>query len=199
MRRCSMQRQLPYKQEAGGCARAMPRETKSKEGGCRLCARGSRGRADDAGGTTYCSVASLILLRQPICDPGSILRWTAQRQLGGFQGRPGKLEDVCYSFWIGATIQLLGGEMNHEANRQFLLSAQSPIGGFGKEPEDMPDPYHSYLALAALALAGPKGAVLDGMGSDGKHSLGLKRLDPLWNVSQDTAAWLKGEMKRIGR
>lgn len=77
---------------------------------------------------------------------------------------------------------MLGGDIDHDANRSFLLSAQSPIGGFGKDPEDMPDPYHSYLALAALAMS---------PGSE------LKPLDALWNVSEDTAGWLKGEMARL--
>jgi geranylgeranyl transferase type-1 subunit beta len=102
--------------------------------------------------------------------------------LGGFQGRPGKLEDVCYSFWIGATIKLLEGNIDHDANRSFLLSAQSPIGGFGKDSDDMPDPYHSYLALAALAMS---------------PDSGLKPLDALWNVSEETASWLQREMDRV--
>jgi len=34
------------------------------------------------------------------------IRWLAQRQIGGFQGRPGKLEDVCYSFWVGGALSV---------------------------------------------------------------------------------------------
>lgn len=63
------------------------------------------------GGTTYCAVASLSLIskRQDAIievDHASTLRWLLQRQLGGFQGRPGKLEDVCYSFWCGAALEV---------------------------------------------------------------------------------------------
>lgn len=72
------------------------------------------GRADPAiGGTSYCSIASLALLADadddrdlslaPI-DRDATVRWLMQRQIGGFQGRPGKLEDVCYSFWIGGAL-----------------------------------------------------------------------------------------------
>lgn len=50
------------------------------------------------GGTTYCAVSALTLLGG-VDDPGETIRWLVQRQIGGFQGRPGKLEDVCYSFW----------------------------------------------------------------------------------------------------
>ena len=55
------------------------------------------------------------------------------------------------------------------------------MGGFGKDADDYPDPYHSYLALAALALSGD----------------GLKRLDPRWNVSEETSEWLRAEVGRV--
>lgn len=86
--------------------------------------------------------------------------------------------------------QILGHPelVKREANRSFLLSSQFPIGGFGKEPEDYPDPYHSYLALAALALS---------HSSSREENLGLKELDPRWNVSVDMAEWFRREMARI--
>jgi geranylgeranyl transferase type-1 subunit beta len=119
------------------------------------------------------------------------VRWAVQRQIGGFQGRPGKLEDVCYSFWIGASLkvsihtygkadEIVGkGDLVDTANILFLLSSQSPLGGFGKEPDDYSDPYHSYLALAALAL---------------DSQMDLKPLEPRWNVSLETVEWMKHEM-----
>lgn len=70
------------------------------------------------------------------------------------------------------------------ANTAFLISSQSPLGGFGKEPDDYPDPYHSYLALAALAL------------SDNTE-LDLKPLNARWNISEETAQWLTATMKSI--
>ena len=61
-----------------------------------------------SGGTSYCSVASLSLLSSgnDLHDEHETVRWLAQRQIGGFQGRPGKLEDVCYSFWIGGALSV---------------------------------------------------------------------------------------------
>jgi geranylgeranyl transferase type-1 subunit beta len=55
------------------------------------------------GGTTYCCTAALALLgaEQELAET---TRWLTQRQIGGFQGRPGKLEDVCYSFWCGGAL-----------------------------------------------------------------------------------------------
>jgi protein farnesyltransferase subunit beta len=40
----------------------------------------------------------------------ALLQWSAQRQLpleGGFNGRPNKLVDGCYSFWVGGGFILL--------------------------------------------------------------------------------------------
>ncbi|WWC57956.1 uncharacterized protein I303_100491 [Kwoniella dejecticola CBS 10117] len=151
------------------------------------------------GGTTYCSLATLSILNKQTGIPlpneshqfQDTLRWSISRQMGGFQGRPGKLEDVCYSLWCGGAISILGHSelINRQADRSFLLSAQFPIGGFGKEPEDYPDPFHSYLALAALSLTHSQ--------EEDDVGLGLKRLHAVWNVGQDTADWLKSEISRI--
>ena len=75
--------------------------------------------------------------------------------------------------------------INGPPNRSFLLSAQSPMGGFGKEPEEYPDPFHSYLALAALAIMN--------CGRD----FGLRELDVKWNISEGAAGWLRKEIERV--
>lgn len=66
----------------------------------------------------------------------------------------------------------------------FLYTAQSPLGGFGKAPNDYPDPYHSYLALAAFSMS-PQGS-----------ALGLKQLYARWNVSMETAQYLRERLRR---
>lgn len=54
--------------------------------------------------------------------------WLSERQLpnGGLNGRPEKLEDVCYSWWNLASLSILG--KLHWINRDkliaFILSAQ---------------------------------------------------------------------------
>ena len=35
-----------------------------------------------------------------------IRRWCIMRQENGFQGRPSKPVDTCYSFWVGATLEV---------------------------------------------------------------------------------------------
>jgi geranylgeranyl transferase type-1 subunit beta len=75
--------------------------------------------------------------------------------------------------------------LNEETNQSFLLSSQSPMGGFGKEPGDYPDPYHSYLALAALAIM-----------KTGRE-LRLGELEVRWNISSKSAQWLRGEIEKL--
>lgn len=86
-------------------------------------------------------------------------------------------------------VKILGHNdlINESTNRSFLLSAQSPMGGFGKEPEEYPDPFHSYLALAALAIMGTG------------RGLGLGELDVRWNISKGAAEWLREEIKRVSK
>lgn len=67
------------------------------------------GVVEAQGGMTYCALSSLALLGELGGSELSQLedeatRWLSQRQIGGFQGRPGKLEDVCYSFWCGGAL-----------------------------------------------------------------------------------------------
>ncbi|TMS03167.1 Geranylgeranyl transferase type-1 subunit beta [Larimichthys crocea] len=66
------------------------------------------------GGWTYCAIASLCLmgrleeaLSQRELD--RIRRWCIMRQQNGFHGRPNKPVDTCYSFWVGATLEVQTG------------------------------------------------------------------------------------------
>ncbi len=61
------------------------------------------------GGSTYCAVASLALMKKldKIKQKEKLLRWCIFQQGDGFQGRPCKPADSCYSFWIGATMKIL--------------------------------------------------------------------------------------------
>lgn len=113
------------------------------------------------GGSTFCAIASLWMLRRlgslTLCQTESLKRWCMMRQEAGFQGRPNKPTDTCYSFWIGGTLALLESFefSNTSANRSFLLSTQDCItGGFSKWPSHSPDPMHSYMGIAAFSLMG---------------------------------------------
>ncbi|CDZ97303.1 Protein geranylgeranyltransferase Type I, beta subunit [Phaffia rhodozyma] len=107
---------------------------------------------------------------------------------GGFQGRPGKLGDCCYSFWCGGGLSILGAQslIDGPANKAFLLRCQSIVGGFGKAPLERPDPFHTYSALAALSLFAS---------IDDKE---LGKMDALRNMSKSALGWLESERTRLG-
>ena len=94
----------------------------------------------------------------------ALLKWCIANQGSGFRGRPNKPEDSCYSFWIGASLRMIGEEIGEDvyswtapaANRQFNLRCQSAkYGGFSKEPGPFhPDLLHSYFGVCGLSLAG---------------------------------------------
>ncbi|EFN83962.1 geranylgeranyl transferase type-1 subunit beta [Harpegnathos saltator] len=111
------------------------------------------------GGSTFCAVASLILMKQFLelsnIQLSRLRRWCLMRQDGGFQGRPGKPSDTCYSFWVGATLNLLRVSCFSDAkqNKAFILNTQDvQIGGFAKFENTRPDPLHTYLGLCGLSL-----------------------------------------------
>lgn len=120
------------------------------------------------GGATYCAVASLRLMgyieddlvsrctSSSIIDVPLLLDWCLQRQAddGGFQGRPNKVSDTCYAFWIGGVLRILGANnfIDEITLRKFLLTCQSEYGGFSKFPGQLPDPYHSYYGFTAFSM-----------------------------------------------
>ena len=52
---------------------------------------------------TFCGVGTLAILGDlDLVDKEELGLWMSQRQtlLGGFNGRPGQLPDICYSWWL---------------------------------------------------------------------------------------------------
>ncbi|KAF0687370.1 Aste57867_20893 [Aphanomyces stellatus] len=100
------------------------------------------------GGYTYCGIAALQLagrLVQATFDLPRLIHWLVMRQQEGFQGRVNKVPDVCYAFWDGATLALLGQHalVDVPACRRFVLSCQFKHGGIAKYPTVYPDVLHS--------------------------------------------------------
>lgn len=145
------------------------------------------------GGSTYCGVAALCMMGR-LEHVGenrlsALLRWClarqgrqTDRQTGhgsGFQGRPNKPEDTCYTFWVGATLSLLGGldYCDPEASRKFVLSTQDPVtGGLAKWTDTQTDPLHTYLGISGLVIAGE---------SD------LEPVDPALNITKRAKSFLQ--------
>jgi len=114
------------------------------------------------------------------------LRWLAQNQdlKGGFCGRTGKEPDACYCFWCGASLDIIGEKaiVNNTALASFVAQCQYKFGGIAKAPEEDPDPYHTYLSCAAIAITPPE---------TDDPSWKLQPLDALLNATLETARWAK--------
>lgn len=116
------------------------------------------------GGSTYCGIAALKLmdrLDDGIKNKDEFIKWCLERQISGFQGRPNKLADVCYGFWIGGSLKIIDAFdlVNHEELRAFIAKCQPKMGGFGKDPESYPDVLHSYMGVAILSLLNEPGVL----------------------------------------
>ena len=145
------------------------------------------------GGSTFCGLASLYLMdvlddvmNRRVELKGwkdDLIRWCVSRQyplhgtiysntiehngstnqVAGMCGRPNKLEDTCYSYWVGGTLHLLNEShlLDGWALRDYVLSCQSTYGGFGKLVGAMPDVLHSFYSLAWLSLSVEQGCCDD--------------------------------------
>ncbi|XP_072022825.1 geranylgeranyl transferase type-1 subunit beta-like, partial [Amphiura filiformis] len=136
------------------------------------------------GGTTFCAIASLVLMGRLHTafskkQIQGIIKWCIFRQQTGFQGRPNKPVDTCYSFWVGATLKLLEcfEMIDYASNRSFVLSTQDEsVGGFAKWADYHPDALHAYFGICGLSLMGESG---------------LLPIHPALNISQRAADHLK--------
>lgn len=83
-----------------------------------------------------CTAALAILGELHRVDSDLLGWWLSERQLpnGGLNGRPEKLEDVCYSWWNLAALSIIG--KLHWINREkligFILGAQVSFEMAGK-------------------------------------------------------------------
>lgn len=57
-----------------------------------------------------CVAALAIARRLDVVDQDRLGGWLSERQLsnGGLNGRPEKLEDVCYSWWVLSSLSMIG-------------------------------------------------------------------------------------------
>ncbi|PWN22298.1 putative BET2-geranylgeranyltransferase type II beta subunit [Microstroma glucosiphilum] len=147
------------------------------------------GSESHAGGAFVC-VASLAILdalppRQGEGEGDAALSsWLSERQLpnGGLNGRPQKLEDVCYSWWVLSALSILGRLHWIDAGKlvKFILSAQDPdSGGIADRPDNVSDVFHTFFGLAGLSLLGFRG-----LGSP-QETQG-RRVDPIYALPERT-------------
>ena len=89
--------------------------------------------------------------------------WLSERQVedsGGLNGRPMKLVDVCYSWWVGSSMAMIDRLhwVDGEKLAKFILSCQDAgEGGIADRPGDMVDVFHTHFGIAGLSLLGYAG------------------------------------------
>ncbi|CAG8587542.1 4640_t:CDS:2 [Paraglomus occultum] len=127
---------------------------------------GSSPGAESHAGQIFCCVGALAIVNSLHLVDGDLLGWwLCERQLknGGLNGRPQKLEDVCYSWWVLSALSILGKLhwINKEKLIEFVLSAQdTEAGGIADRPGDMADVFHTVFGVAGLSLLGYPGLKL---------------------------------------
>ncbi|CDK25237.1 unnamed protein product [Kuraishia capsulata CBS 1993] len=127
-------------------------------------------------GLTFCGLNTLALLGKLDLEDkrwDDTVDWLVHRQIsadmavdsldaGGFNGRENKRADTCYVFWVLGSLVVLGNKevlIDVESAKVFLLDHMQDtlLGGFAKGHGETPDPYHSFLGLAALSILKAKG------------------------------------------
>lgn len=124
--------------------------------------------SESHGGNIFCCISLLEILNNSSQNdiihkdhtqqhPEQLFDWLAWRQLpaGGLNGRPEKLPDVCYSWWILSVLKSLDQmhRIDQEKLEEFILECQDlEGGGFADRPGDMCDVFHTLFGLTGLAL-----------------------------------------------
>jgi len=120
------------------------------------------GAESHAGQIFTCVGALAIAGKLDKIDKDLLADWLCERQLsnGGLNGRPEKLEDVCYSWWVLSSLAML--ERLHwidgESLVRFILRCQDEEGGgIADRPGNMVDVFHTFFGVAGLSLLGYQG------------------------------------------
>ncbi|PRD24198.1 UNVERIFIED_CONTAM: Pggt1b [Trichonephila clavipes] len=137
---------------------------------------------ESCSGSTFCALATLYLMGRieetfTERELKDLKRWLIFRQTSGFNGRPNKPEDSCYTFWIGASLKILGGYnfVNYPKVSKFVFHNQDCIcGGIAKLAKLTPDILHTCLGISGLLL----------------YDKGKSLVHPGLNISQRAANYL---------
>ena len=119
---------------------------------------GTHPGAESHSGQVFTCVGALAIAgRLDLVDRDRLGGWLSERQLpnGGLNGRPEKLEDVCYSWWVMSALANIGRLhwIDGEKLASFILKCQDPeLGGFADRPGNMVDVFHTVFGVAGLSL-----------------------------------------------
>ena len=135
--------------------------------------------AESHAGQIYTCVGALAIAQNlDVVDKDRLGGWLSERQLpnGGLNGRPEKLEDVCYSWWVLSSLAMIDRLHWIDASKLtlFILQCQvcseqptkKPItnelkdlerGGIADRAGDAVDVFHTHFGIAGLSLLGYPG------------------------------------------
>ncbi|KAL8756609.1 MAG: hypothetical protein Q9184_004445 [Pyrenodesmia sp. 2 TL-2023] len=122
----------------------------------------SPGAESHAGQIYVCVGALAIAGRLDLVNKDRLGGWLSERQLdnGGLNGRPEKLQDVCYSWWVGSSLAMIGKLHwidKHKLTKYILDCQDTEVGGIADRPGDMVDVFHTVFGIAGLSLIGYPG------------------------------------------
>mmetsp|Transcript_16842 Transcript_16842/g.43010 ORF Transcript_16842/g.43010 Transcript_16842/m.43010 type:complete len:328 (+) Transcript_16842:45-1028(+) len=117
--------------------------------------------AESHAGQTFCCVGALAILGEEWLnrlDFDLLGWWLCERQTpsGGLNGRPEKLPDVCYSWWVLSSLGALRRLhwINGARLMDWILDCQDAGGGIADRPGDHVDVYHTFFGVGGLSLCG---------------------------------------------
>ncbi|KAI3928491.1 hypothetical protein MKW98_024092 [Papaver atlanticum] len=109
-------------------------------------------------GQIFCCVGALAIAGSlHHIDKDLLGWWLCERQVksGGLNGRPEKLPDVCYSWWVLSSLIIIDRVrwIDKDKLARFILDCQDKEnGGISDRPDDAVDVYHTYFGVAGLSL-----------------------------------------------
>ncbi|KAM3731682.1 hypothetical protein ACB098_11G000200 [Castanea mollissima] len=141
------------------------------------------GGESHAGQIFCCAVALSLTGSLHHIDKDLLGWWLCERQVksGGLNGRPEKLPDVCYSWWVLSSLIMIDWVhwINKEKLVKYILDCQDmENGGISDRLDDAVDVYHTYFGVAGEETS-----------KEFKLSLleypGLKAIDPAYALPVD--------------
>jgi len=112
------------------------------------------------GAFTYASLITLKLLKDDFMTKDRIellSMWLCARHLdesGGINGRPEKFPDVCYTWFIIASLALINKTdvIDITSLSSFIKRSQETGGGIADRPGNVPDLWHTWYGFSGLSL-----------------------------------------------
>ncbi|KAL7203080.1 hypothetical protein ACSBR2_016401 [Camellia fascicularis] len=132
--------------------------------------------AESHAGQIFCCVGALAITGSlHHIDKNLLGWWLCERQVksGGLNGRPEKLPDVCYSWWVLSSLIVIDRVhwIDKEKLVKYILDCQDKEkGGISDRPDDAVDVFHTYFGVAGLSLL---------------EYPGLKAIDPAYALPVD--------------